>query len=364
MRDALAIASLSINKQPAAEPAQFTLDFMAAPWCSGCRPKTPVSQMQSDIPGQFVYVVSSAGNDFFSEMTAVSMASLRATSPQARIVVLADRETMRLETPGVQHIRDMADRVLTVDCPGDSPMPRSRYLKCNMRQLLTGRLFYLDSDTFILRSPHDIWNRDCDVGAAPDLAPSGKPYMASDGERALHPGLNWKFWRGLYLNAGVIYLADTADAHSFAAQYLAAWTEFKAVTGGVREQPAFNRAIALTTTRVEVLPSSYNAQISTNAMTLRGAKIVHYFTGQFDRSVETVAHTIGRRLRAEGMLDVAAIRAAITSGHPWTRIDSYRKAIASGQYRDIARVALDRARKRRASQKPTQTADDFEGGRR
>jgi hypothetical protein len=126
-------------------------------------------------PGQYVYVVCSTNTDHFAEMAAVSIASLRIASPNARITVLTDQETSTIDSPGVSVIRSMADDLSIVDCPGDSSLLRSRFLKCTMRSLIRGPFIFLDSDTLILRSPDTIWSIDCDVAASPDLGPNGKP---------------------------------------------------------------------------------------------------------------------------------------------------------------------------------------------
>ena len=297
-------------------------------------------------PGQYVFVVCSTGADYFPEMAAISIATLRIASPHARICVLTDRETSRLSTAGLSAIRDMADSVTAVDCAADGTLARSRFLKCNMRGLVDGPLFYLDSDTIIMRPLDTIWAVDCDVGASPNLGLDGKTYPAAAARNEIPASLDWTFGPGLYLNAGVIYLADNPAAHRFAEQYRASWREFIAATGRANEQFAFNRALAVTDTRVTVLPSSYNAQISMNVMALRGARIVHYFSGHFESSDETVAHVAAKRLRSEGVVDMAALRAEIASGNPWMQTDSYRKALATGSYWKAGTLAFTRVRKR------------------
>jgi hypothetical protein len=293
-------------------------------------------------PGQYVYVVCSTGNDYFAEMTAVSMATLRMASQHARIAVLTDRETSLIESPAMSAIRAAANELTIVDCPGDSSIIRSRFLKTGMRQLVSGRFTFLDSDTIIMRSPDAIWSIDCDVGASPDLAPSGKPYLCSSALPETCAALGWTLGSGLYLNAGFIYFADSEAALAFGEQYRLSWLEFQRLTGHANDQLAFNHAVNVVGPRLAVLPSSYNAQISMNVMTIRGAMIAHYFTGKFESRDDTIAHTTAKRLKSEGVLDIALLRSAITNGNPWTRIDSYRKAVAAHCYLKVGGVAFNR----------------------
>src|SRR5665213_2260012 len=85
--------------------------------------------------GSYVYILCSSGRDLFPEMTAVSLATLRMASPHARIVVLVDRQTSLLHTPGLTSLREAADEFKVVDCPDTSPILRSRFLKCGARHI-------------------------------------------------------------------------------------------------------------------------------------------------------------------------------------------------------------------------------------
>jgi hypothetical protein len=301
------------------------------------------------VPGKYLYVVCSGGDDHFVEIAAVSIATLRLASPRARIAVLTDRQTSLVESPGVSAIRAAVDDFIVVDCPGESPMIRSRFLKCSMRAIVNGRFLYLDSDTLIVGSLDSIWGLDCDVAASPDLSPEGKSYLSLDALPEKCAALGWAMHPRPYLNSGVIYFTDGDAARALGDQYRLSWMEFVRVIGQANDQLAFNRAIDVSEAKLAVLPLCYNAQITMNAMALRGAKILHFFSGNFDDSVETIAHTTAKKLKTDGVLDTAAIRSTLASGNPWTRIDSYRKAVAAGCYSQIGRVAFERLTNRLGS---------------
>ncbi|HZK80500.1 MAG TPA: hypothetical protein VFC46_05515 [Humisphaera sp.] len=304
---------------------------------------------EAKTPGQYVYVVCASEDNYIAEMAAVSMTSLRITSPNARIMALTDRPTSLMSTPGITAVRATADELVTVDCPGENPIVRSRFLKCSMRELVSGPFLYLDSDTLMMQSPDTIWSIGCDIAASPAIGSDRKAFAASAADPEACAALGWTFGARQYLNSGVIYFADSAAARTIGDQYLAAWTQFQQVIGRANEEVAFNRAVEMAGANLVILPWSYNAQISMNVLTLRGAKIIHFFTGDFEASIETIAHTVAKRLKHNGELDVAAIRSAIQSGNPWTQIDSYRKAIATRSYSSIGKISFDRLTNRSAS---------------
>jgi hypothetical protein len=295
--------------------------------------------------GQHVYVVCSGGSDWFAEMAAVSAATLRLASPSARIVVLTDRQTAALDMAAWSALRDVADDVVTADCEGDNPVIRSRAIKTGMRRLLRGPLLYLDSDTIVMRSPEEIWNVDCDVAAAPDLSPQGQPYPAATALPDVRAAMGWSFGERPYLNAGVILLADTSAAATLMDHYRASWLEFRRSMGQPNEQPAFNRVVTAVPSRLAILPGSYNAQIRANAMALRGATIVHYYSGNFENRDDTIAHIAAKRLKGTGALDLPALRGAMDARNPWTRVDSYRKALATRRYWRLGPIAFGRLMK-------------------
>jgi hypothetical protein len=296
-------------------------------------------------PGQYVYVVCSTGNDYFVEIAAVSIATLRMASSGARISVLTDRQTSLIDSPAMTAIRTAADNLTNIDCPGDTSVVRSRFIKSNVRRLVSGRFVYLDSDTIIMKSPDRIWSIDCDVGASPDLAPNGKSILCASVSPEKCAALGWTLGSRPYLNAGVIYFADTEAGHLVGEQYRSSWLDFLRLIKQPNDQLAFNHAANFAGARLAILPSSYNAQISMNVMALRGAMIVHYYTGTFESNPETIMYTTAKRLKADGVFDVAAVRSAIASGNPWTRIDSFRKAFAARCYWSVPRVAFARLKK-------------------
>jgi lipopolysaccharide biosynthesis glycosyltransferase len=292
--------------------------------------------------GRYVYVLCSSDDDFFAEVAAISIASLRLSDPTAQIAVLVDRQTSTTNSRGLAAIRPMIDEFLAFDCPGQNSFARSRFLKSSMRGLLAGRFFYLDSDTIVMRSPTAIWDVDADVAASPDLSPGGHPYEGIDAQVELRKTLGWDLSSQFYLNAGAIYFADREASFAVGKQFQKSWSDYSQITGSYSDQLAFNHAIHATEARLLVLPGAYNAQISMNASALRGAVIVHFFTHNFENSNETICHTLAKTLKRTGILDLTALKNAIQNGNPWTKIDSYRKALAARRYASVGRVAFDR----------------------
>ena len=184
-----------------------------------------------------------------------------------------------------------------------------------MRSIASGRFLYLDSDTIIMKPPDEIWKRNCDIAASPDLGQNGKPYLFGGIELDAFAEPRRVPSSRFNLNSGVIYFAIRGGAcrgRTISFEMAGICTG----TGKASDQAAFNLAIQRSDARLEVLPLAYNAQIAMNVTTIAGAKIVHFFTGGFENSEETVAHTLAKRLKSNGVLDEATIHLALASGNP------------------------------------------------
>jgi hypothetical protein len=276
-----------------------------------------------------VYVTCATESDLFLEMTAVAVASCRLTNPSAKVTLVVDRSTERVSSAASSYLRGHADRLLTVDAPGASPAERSRYLKCNLRELVAGRFLFLDSDTLIFRDLSKIGALDCDIAAAPDLNEQGREYLCKSGAFGHFSPVGWEMPETTYLNAGAIFYSDTLASYEVGRNYAKSWQEYRGVTGRFNDQPAFNRALYTSRARVECLPLAYNAQVLMNPMTARGAAIVHYFSADFTGRNDTIAHVLAKELQATGVLKQGRLSEKILAGDPWTTVDTFKKAIAA-----------------------------------
>lgn len=89
-----------------------------------------------------IYVVSSAGRDFYSAMTRVSVASLRLTNPRVRIDLVCDP----VSEPAMRAVGDpLLDEVVVCDAPPGGAAFRNRFVKTRLRAAVDGPFLFLDS---------------------------------------------------------------------------------------------------------------------------------------------------------------------------------------------------------------------------
>lgn len=278
-----------------------------------------------------IYVVCAGDNDYFCELAALSVASLRISNPHLSTTIVTDRETLRVDSAALNYLRDRCNEFLTIDVSAPTIFERSRYLKCSLTNLIDGAFLALDSDTLVFEDLKSIAQLTCDVAAAPDLNSEGKSCLCQSIATDQFSPMGWDAPTVPYLNSGVVYFSGNPMSRKIGQSYMNAWNEYSKVMRRFNDQAAFNRALHETRPRLALLDSSYNAQISMNPLTARGAKIVHFFTGGFETSNETVAHVLAKQFKSTGLFDMQMLTRAVQDRNPWTSIDTATKAFATHQ---------------------------------
>jgi lipopolysaccharide biosynthesis glycosyltransferase len=282
-----------------------------------------------------VYVVSSSRNDYFSEMTAVSIESLRLSNPDCKITIVVD--DLSEETKSLKAARNLSDVVIEVSSRYTDQVYRSRDLKVRLRQIVDGPFLYLDSDTMILRGIDELFSHGHDIAAVRDYPEnrSNRSYSRAIFDETKRIG--WSLGKIPYLNSGVFYMGDGECVYKMAERINSNWRLFCMELGRANDQPAFNQAIFEqfeedSFFKLHIFDHRYNAQVSMDPRLGRNASIFHIFSGSFQDRRDTVLHVEAHRLKCEGYIDTPTIHRAIDEGHPWVQLDSPKKLIAHRGY--------------------------------
>lgn len=228
---------------------------------------------------KFIYVVTGSKTDYYIEQTILSAYTLRLHNSHAEIELVTDKETSEYIYKSSSVITQYVDRIHVFDTPGcNNNMQRSRYLKTNLRQLISGDYLFIDSDTIICDDLSHIANQTADVCAVPDKhVPIGEHHMKFLIHQASEIASFSITDRSFYYNSGVMFVRDTPNAHKLYEHWYQNWV----VTGkkGVYiDQPALAKADEQMGHIIHQLSGEYNCQINENGLKyLDRALIIHYF---------------------------------------------------------------------------------------
>lgn len=250
---------------------------------------------------KIVYAVTTQGHDVYSAMTRVSVASLRYSNPEVRIVLACDNNSCGMLTSVGDPLLSEVDQVISHATPSGEPDYRNRFVKTQLRNVITGPFLFLDSDTLVRGdlAPISKAVQQCDVALAYNRSFSTIDRQLVWAEDIEHlRAMNWEVSATQYMNGGAIFYNDTTQAHNFAQCWHKKWLAGVAQLGRTRDQPALNSALHETASRVHVLPTEYNAQFRTNPAVAKDAIVWHYYysasqpsyTG-FERLVHEVVRT-------------------------------------------------------------------------
>jgi hypothetical protein len=275
-----------------------------------------------------VFALTSAGRDIFSAMTRIAMASLRLTNPLARVTVACDPETDAAVRRASDPILDEVDTWLPLDAPGGTPTFRNRFVRTRLREVIEGPYLYLDGDVLVRGDISEVFALDVDVAAAANHSRTLRHEQISPGDAAILKAMGWEARPDVYLNAGVMYLNDTAAALRFCAEWHSRWLASGSVSPRHVDQPAMNSALAAVMPRLAVLPPRLNAQFRNVVSVARDAVIWHYYDSGL-RAPETGFGALARAVAAGTPLDTQRVAALVRRPHPWrhaTPMDDFAAA--------------------------------------
>lgn len=265
---------------------------------------------------QIVYVVTSAGQDLYSAMTRVSVASLRLTNPSVKVVVVCDTETDRALRAGKDPLLDEVDEWYAFETPPAPPVFRNRFLKTSLRQRIEGSYLFLDSDTIVRDDLAAIFAMPGDMAAAPNHSKEEKAGQIWEGDRRIMDEMNWFPGLDTYFNGGVLFVRDTQKVKQFYRLWHQKWELVHSRLQSYRDQAALNSAIFESGIACVVLPHRYNAQVITAIEKAYGAAIWHYYSNSNSNSGNQIDSFIQKTM-ATGRVDNHVLNKMVRRASIW-----------------------------------------------
>lgn len=293
----------------------------------------------------YVYVISTDGTDYISEMAAISILSLKLTNPLAKITVVLDQDTLRAECNGMAAVMKLADYHIVINVDYRDCLVRSRYMKASLRNIINGKFIYLDCDTIIMKNIDDMWLNDADLAAVSDMNVRLNRYVFTDAQRAAYAAMGWNIPLRGYFNGGVLYFNDSASSKKFGREFLDLWvTQYERIRKP-NDQYAFNHLINIGEYNLRCLSYRYNAQVVSNPLAAFNASIIHVFSGNFESRDDTVLHFAAKKLKTYNEIDDHCLRNTIEKGNPWRSLDSLKKCISVRRYDLALKLMISRVLK-------------------
>lgn len=227
---------------------------------------------------KFVYILICNDDNFFAEQTLVSMFSLRYYNPKANIVLIVDQDTSLYLNKSNNKIFDYIDDIIIATVPNElSPKKKSRFLKTSLRLLIDGDYIYLDCDTIICGSLHEMLSMNCQMGAVIDNHGLLDNFQFYDYMNKTH-NRYIKFCN--YFNTGILFVKDTPLTREFYKDWHNHFLKDMQRFDYDFDQPSCN-IINHKYEIIQKLDDKFNFQLITPSIgehRVEKALIIHYFT--------------------------------------------------------------------------------------
>jgi hypothetical protein len=266
---------------------------------------------------KLVYCLTSSGGDLYEAMTRVSLATVRLTNPSARIEIACDEQSYQaLQASDSQLFRE-ADAVHSFATPQGPPTFRNRFVKTQLRLLLSGPFLFLDSDTVVRKPLSALQHVHGDLAAVPNHSADSLSEQIWCEDQANLDAMGWRI-REPYVNGGVIWCQDTPGAHRFAQAWHRNWLANVEQTGRYRDQPALNYSIVETNAQMTVLDHCWNAQVEIAPKQAKNATIWHMYLESHPETIFEFERLLKRGLVTSSSLKpVQTAQILLSKPHPW-----------------------------------------------
>lgn len=249
---------------------------------------------------KIVYVVISSNKDNYFEQVWASAWSLKHYNPDAHVTILTDEATKNtIYADDRKESLNYIDEIITVQFDGAySNMEKSRWIKTNMRNLVTGDFLFIDADTIITGDLSNVDRFNCSIGAVLDSHCHAIEVCDSVPFQDMYVDRLKKVYDLTYegqdvFNSGVIFVRDDEKAHQFFDTWHRNWLTSRSKGFRVDQLSLLKTNIELGLPIVEI-PGEYNCQIPFSIQYLTRALIVHTFAHQ--RSKQPISVIMGNKL--------------------------------------------------------------------
>lgn len=234
----------------------------------------------------YVLVLTSTDTDLYYEQALMAAYSFRLYMPNENLTILVDNKTFDSFVGKRTALNNYATRIISVSFDDKiSNRERSRLIKTSIPNYIDDDFLYMDCDMIICGDLSDIQNEDCELGGVLDCHCHldehihKDAFLRRDKKLGFHgtASLNGNF------NGGLVW----AKKGEVQKELFKNWNEFWKYSAykkhDFHDQPCLNEANWKIGMKMKELSGIWNCQPSSGGLAFLGdAKIIHYFSSEFD----------------------------------------------------------------------------------
>jgi hypothetical protein len=228
---------------------------------------------------KLLYILSSTEADTYLESALISIYSARFRMPDVNITLLVDNNTNNSFVGSRKELLNfITEKIVIIFDKHIDFKVRSRLLKTNMRNHVSGDFLYIDCDTVIASPLNDIDNCKFDIAAVLDGHTVLKKHPVYEIFVKESSVFNYSFKKvENYFSGGAMYVKDSRKAHDFFDNWHRNY-KLGLQSSISQDEPSLAKTNFDFGNIIQELPGEWNCQIRLGALYLKDLKILHFWS--------------------------------------------------------------------------------------
>lgn len=223
-----------------------------------------------------VYALSIKYNNLIEPQLIASVKTLKHFNPKCYIYIITTHESHEMLQTKKSELLQLTNNWILVKTQHNNSLNESRMLKTKIRDLIKGKVLYLDADTIVCKNLKELFSYKHEMSLAQDQMP-GRPV---DGFPSwiipYYTKLKWSAPTRKYFNSGVMLVNDSSNTRRIFRKWQNSIKKTMQL-GLYQDQPSLNHVLNTSKINICELNKKYNAMILANEKYRKNAYILHFF---------------------------------------------------------------------------------------
>ncbi len=296
---------------------------------------------------EVIYILVSPEVNAYTQMTYISILSLKQTNPTWKVSLASDSRTISvLEQTKCLYLLDLVDNVIPFDINYKTASIGSRIIKTQLASKINRPFCFFDSDLIIRKPIKFNFEKGKSLAAALNHSRRNFKEQIFDRDLNILEQMGWQDIISPYINSGVLFFDGSTEASELSVKWHYYWRQTSSKTTQYADQPSLYKALSESPNILQILPNDLNAQIKsrlwfpaeekdiTGKSTLdHNAVIWHYYASLGDPEIITQYEYLLNKYPLIGIFPEKEIRKLINRKIPWRYHSLLDKRVVNATYK-------------------------------
>jgi lipopolysaccharide biosynthesis glycosyltransferase len=230
-----------------------------------------------------VYALSIKNNNLIEPQLIASAKTLKHFNPNCIIYIITTHDSHKMLQEKNSELLVLIKNWILVKKHHKKSLNESRMLKTKIRDLIKGKVLYLDADTIVCKSLSKLFSDKHEMSLVQDQMPSRPVDGFPSWLIPYYTKLKWSAPTKKYYNSGVMLINDNTNTRRIFRKWQNALKQTMHL-GLYQDQPSLNYVLNTSKINICELDKKYNAMILANEKYRKNAFILHFFFSELGKN--------------------------------------------------------------------------------